>query len=208
MVLIDSGKEKVKKICDILKKETLDPAKQEASEIVERAQVEAQKILDAATSEVEFKWKEYEKDMAEKQTVLDSSLKLSVKQSIAFLKQEVTEKLFNPELEKYVSSNMQNEDVISGLLNAIITSIEKEGIGTNISALIPKNVSDKAIVAKLSSNVLDKLKTDGVQISDIGGGVKVHVKDRHMTIDLSDETLKTLISSFISKNMRKVVFAE
>ena len=34
---LETGKDKIQKICDALRKETLEPAKQEAREIVEKA---------------------------------------------------------------------------------------------------------------------------------------------------------------------------
>ena len=44
MEIVDSGKDKVKKICETLKKQTLDPAKQEARNIIDHALKEAEKI--------------------------------------------------------------------------------------------------------------------------------------------------------------------
>ena len=52
---IDAGKDKVKKICDVLRKETLEPARKEAEEIIQQAEAKAAEILgiraQAATAE-------------------------------------------------------------------------------------------------------------------------------------------------------------
>ena len=42
---IETGKDKVKKICDFLRNETLDPARHEADSILENAREKAEKIL-------------------------------------------------------------------------------------------------------------------------------------------------------------------
>ena len=42
---LDTGREKIQKICDSLRKETLEPAKQEAREIIENAHMQASEIV-------------------------------------------------------------------------------------------------------------------------------------------------------------------
>ena len=42
---LESGKDKVKKICDALRRETLEPAERQAADIIEKAQREADEIL-------------------------------------------------------------------------------------------------------------------------------------------------------------------
>ena len=48
---LETGKDKVKKICDVLKRETLEPAKHEADEIVASARKKADEILADAHKE-------------------------------------------------------------------------------------------------------------------------------------------------------------
>ena len=50
---MDTGKDKVKKICDVLRKETLEPAKLEADEMIESAKERAREIIALAEQEVE-----------------------------------------------------------------------------------------------------------------------------------------------------------
>ncbi|MDP2672333.1 MAG: hypothetical protein Q8O84_00790, partial [Nanoarchaeota archaeon] len=48
-----SGEDKIQKICDTIKKETLDPAKEHAHEIIENAQIESKEIINKANKEKE-----------------------------------------------------------------------------------------------------------------------------------------------------------
>jgi V/A-type H+-transporting ATPase subunit E len=50
---IETGKEKVKKICEALRRETLEPAMQEAEEIIRDAREKADRILQDAEKQVE-----------------------------------------------------------------------------------------------------------------------------------------------------------
>lgn len=69
MEILDSGKDKVKKICDTLMKQTLDPAKQEAKAIVDQALHEAEKIIKQAKQEA--------KELVEEQKIKTPSRKES-----------------------------------------------------------------------------------------------------------------------------------
>lgn len=55
MKSLETGKDKIQKICDALKKETLEPAKQEAREVIENARLQAAEIVTAAKKEAEEK---------------------------------------------------------------------------------------------------------------------------------------------------------
>ena len=50
---LESGKDKVKKICDILRKETLEPAQDEARGLIESAKEQAQQLIEEAKQEAE-----------------------------------------------------------------------------------------------------------------------------------------------------------
>ena len=45
---LKNGRDKIKEICDVLKQETLEPAKQKAREVIENAQLQAEEILKEA----------------------------------------------------------------------------------------------------------------------------------------------------------------
>lgn len=49
----EPGKDKVKKICDILRRETLEPAENEAKQIIDSAKEQAKQMISAAHKEAE-----------------------------------------------------------------------------------------------------------------------------------------------------------
>ena len=69
---LETGKNKIQKICDVLRKETLEPAKQEAAEIVENAHIAASKILVDAQKKGQELLSLAEKEIAEKKKVFES----------------------------------------------------------------------------------------------------------------------------------------
>ena len=50
------------------------------------------------------------------------------------------------------------------------------------------------------------LKSSSIEVSDIKGGVKVSLKGKHMSLDISDSALRELVASFVRKDFRKIFF--
>ncbi len=93
MKSVATGKDKVKKICEVLKRETLDPAKKEADAIIHQAREGAAKIIEEARSDAKKVHSDAKKQIDEERNVFESSIHLACKKSLSTLKQEIEEKL-------------------------------------------------------------------------------------------------------------------
>ena len=144
---LETGKNKIQKICDVLRKETLEPAKQEAAEIVENAHIAASKILVDAQKKGQELLSLAEKEIAEKKKVFESSLQMACRQGIEQLKQKIESHLFNQELSSLVLKEMGNEKVIASILNSFLKTMEEKGIEDEFTALIPKTISPRSIAS-------------------------------------------------------------
>lgn len=203
---LDTGKDKVKKICDVLRKETIEPAKQEAETIVFDAQREAQKIIKEAQKDIERLHQEARKEIEKQRAIFQSSLSQACRQTVELFKQEIEEKLFNKELAKILSKELQAPKVIQDLITAIMRAIDKEGIEADLSVYIPAAVPASSINDLLAKNALEKLREKSVLLDDIAGGVKIKLHNDNMIIDISEETLKEIIAQYIRKDFRELFF--
>lgn len=203
---IDIGKDKVKKICDVLKKETLEPARKEADQIVQQAKDEASQIIKQAEKEAENRLQAALKEIEKERNVFQSSLNQACKQAVEVLKQEVEDKLFQPELSKLLHEPLQDSQVVSNLIKAVLNALEKEGIDADFNVIIPKEVPPKEINNLLAQNILQKLKNGSVAVGPIQGGISVKLQNSKMTIDVTEESLKELVSGYIRKDFREILF--
>ncbi len=203
---IDTGKDKVKKICDVLKRETLEPAKKEAEEIVGEARSKAEAIIRDAKKEAEKTLQDARKEIEKERNVFQSSLNQACKQALEVLKQDIESKLFNPELSKILHQPLGEPQVIADLIKAVVGAIEKEGTNADLSAFIPQTVSAETINRLLTKNVLEKLKAHSVQVGSLKGGIAVKMDKENITIDVSEESLKELVSDYIRKDFRETLF--
>jgi V/A-type H+-transporting ATPase subunit E len=200
---LETGKDKIQKICDALRKETLEPAKQEAREIVENAHLQASQIVNEAKEKGEKLLQEAMAEMEEKKRVFHASLALASRQGIEQLKQKIEHDMFAPELARLVSKEMSDPKAIANLLNGLVKSMESN---EEMAVFIPKGISPRSISELLAANVLEKLKNKMVAAPEIGGGVQIQLKDQKITIDFSDTFVRELLAQYIRRDLRDLVF--
>lgn len=206
MKSLDKGEDKIQEICDQLRKETLEPAKLKAEEIVANAKLKAAEIVREGEEQVERMYATARADIEQQRNVFQSSLNQSAKQSLEALKQAV-EALLSDQFEAIVISEGAKPQAVAQFITAIVHAIEKEGIDADLEAWIPKNVSPKEVAAFLGGQLLEKLKGKALSIGNFAGGAQVKLVGKNMTIDITDAALKELMASYVRKDFRKMIFA-
>ncbi len=203
---LQESKDKIQKICDSLRLQTIEPAKQEAKEILENAHLEAQEIKSTAQQEAKGITDRAAKEIEKKKKLLETSLALASRQAIDVLKQEIEKKFFQENLFALVEKNMVDPKTIASLIEALVKAIEKEGTGADFEVYIAQSVSPKQVAQFLTKDILDKLKDNKPLKGDFLGGAKIVLKDKKITLDVSEKELKDLISEYIRKDFRKLIF--
>lgn len=206
MKTLDRGQDKIQKISDELRRETLEPAKKEAEKIIAEAKARAEQIIIDAEKHGRKILEDTRIAIEQERNVFQSSLLQASKQSVEALRQSIDSKLFNQELDKALHKYTIDPNVISNLINALVNAIQKNGVSADFSAIIPNQVSDKQINAMLVDQVLKSLKEKSVVLSDLSGGVQVKLHDKKLTIDMSEQALKDLIARHIRKGFRDLIF--
>ena len=203
---LETGKDKVKKICDILKKETLEPAKMQAEELLEEAKKEVETILSEARDQADRLLVNARQEIEKQRAIFQASIAQACRQTIEDLKEKVEKKLFSPELRHLIAKPMQDTKVIARLITAVVEAIEKEGIDVDLTAYIPAMIPAEEVNALLASEIIQKLKEKGVLLSSIGGGIEVKLWEQGLILDLSDQALKELLAGYIRKDFRELIF--
>lgn len=203
---IETGKDKVKKICEALRLETLEPAMQEAEEIIKDAREKAEKILSEAQKEAERIHGDAVGKIEREKKIFQAALSQASKQAVQFLKQLIEEKFFNRELAQQLAKPLQNPKVLADLISAVIQAIQKEGSGVDLSVYIPAKIPAQAVNELLAKEITQQLREKSVLLAPIGGGIEVKLHKENITLDLSDGALKELIANYIRKDFRDIFF--
>lgn len=205
---METGKDKVKKICDVLRRETLEPAKRQAEETVAQAVLEAERMIEEARLTIQKMEYEARQEIERQKTVFQSSLNQACKQAVEALKQSVEEKLFHPELMHLISKQMQDPQILAKLIEAVVNAVEKEGIDANLSVYISAAVPAKAVNEMLTGQILAHLREKSVLIGPLTGGIEVKLHKENITVDISDAAVKEMIALYIRKDFREQFFGK
>ncbi len=203
---IETGKDKVKKICEVLRKETLEPAMEEAGKLVDEAQAKADQILKNAKEKSAKMVESAEKDIEKKRGIFQASLTQGARQSVEWLRQEIDERLINPNLSKLIEKASSGPEILGDMIQAIVKAIGEEGLETELSAIIPSAVDPKAVNEVLGKEIALKLKEGGVILGPMKGGIEVKLHGSNITIDLTDEALLDLMTRYVRKDFHKYFF--
>src|SRR5689334_18899728 len=128
MKTLEKGQDKIKRICEALKTETLEPAKLQAEAIIEAAEEQAEQLISAAKKQATKLIEDARKAIEQERNVFHSSLAQASKQSLEALKQSIEQKLFNENIEQMVTAATSAQAVVTKLIESVITGIEQEGI--------------------------------------------------------------------------------
>jgi V/A-type H+-transporting ATPase subunit E len=207
MKTLEDGQKKIQQICDLLKKDAVEPAKKEAEAIIDEAKARAQEIITEAENQAKKHLNEAKKAIEQEKSIFQSFMVQAAKQTMESLRQEIEKKFFKSELHRFIIEHTVDPKVIARLIEAVISAIEKEGMSANLSVAIPKAVSPKEVNTYLAENTLNKLKEKSVVIGDFAGGVQIKLHDKEMTIDITDEALVDLLSIY-RKGFRDLLFKQ
>jgi len=205
---IDTGKDKVRKICEALRQEALDPARREADEIVAVARSDAKRIIEEAKRKGRRMIEEARKKTEEEYNVFKASVNLACKKSFDTLKQKVEHNLFNTQLAAFIDKPMKDPHVLAKIISAMINGIEEKGDRADLKAVISSSVSPEEVSRELARGVVGRLRSGEVEIGDIAGGVQIKIVDENLTLDMTDETLKAILAEFVREEFRGAIFAE
>lgn len=206
MEILDSGKDKVKKICETLKKQTLDPAKQEAKTIVDHAVKEAEKIIKQAREEAKGILEDQKQRIQKEKNAFHSSLSFASRQTVEALKEEIENHLFNKQISQLFKEHTAKEDVVAEFIDVVVKALDKEGLNAPFDVYIPKVLSRQKIAEKLTGQILQQIEGKEIQFGDFHGGAKVKVKNKHLTVEMTEDSLKSLFMRFIREEFRTVLF--
>ena len=207
MKTLEKDQDKIQKISDQLRKEVIEPAQIESAKIIEEAKLKACKIQEDAENQAEKLIYQAKEAIVKEKNVFQSSLEQAAKQTLEKLRQTIEHKLFNDQLAFELNKETTKPDVVADLIKALIEAISKEGINSDLAAVVAKTASVESINFHLAKEILKKLENETVILGDFLGGVKLKITSQKLTIDVSDETLKELLSNYIRKDFRQLFFS-
>ena len=206
MDTLEKGKNKLGEICDILRKETLEPAQNEANQIIEKAKQESQKVIEQAQAEAKHIQEEAQAKIVKEQKLFESSMDLGAKQTFNQLREKIQQHLFNEQLSELSANMMSDGELAAKLISAVVNAVEKDGLNSNLTLALADSIKVEDVSKSLVAQAVEKIKNGKISIESISSGAKVSILDQKVSIDVSDQSLKELMGNFLRDSFREILF--
>ena len=196
---------------DILTKkiyeEGIEKAQHDANDILEKAKKDAENIIKEAEAKANSIVEKANNDAANLKQKTEAELGMSVKQTIASLKQQLTNLISNKVAVDMTTTAFKDEDFVRELMCKIIEKWSAEG-NVNLNVLMnnkEKEEFEKYLLAK-HKNLLDNKLTLVTNTSQKDGFV-VQPKDGSYKITFSEKVFEEFFNSYIKEYSKKLLFS-
>ena len=188
----------------------VEKAKNEAEIIIADAQKEAERIIKNANSEAEKIISEAKNEGAELKKKIESELKLSSKQVITTIKNQVTNLVIKDLLSKDLEKTLDENEFIKSLIELVVKKWDiNEPQSTDLQIILPKdkkNDFDKIIKAKINT-----LLTKGLAVSfddNFKSGFKIAPKDNSYIINFAQEDFDNFFKTYLRAKTANLLYGE
>ena len=203
----ETGDDRLAAICQTIRAETLEPAKQEAAEVLKNAEMEAQKIKEQARQHAEQITYEAKQQIAQEQESFKIALEQAARQSIDMLRQQIERTLFPPQLNDFLENELSNEQNMISLIQLIVEHIEKEGLGGELDLWLSKKLPREKLALYFAKKATQTIPEEGIHVDENMNGFMLKVQNQHLCLEMTTDSLRDLIGSFLRSDFRKVLFS-
>jgi V/A-type H+-transporting ATPase subunit E len=203
----ETGRDRIQHICDLIRHETLEPAEREKQRCIAEGELRRQELIQEGLQEKERLLSEGRTALAKERYAFENALKQATQQALETFKQQVENKLFQPEIMRFVDTAITVPETASKFINTLITAIENAGLGVDLQVAVGQNVDATTVSKLLTKEMLERLQCEPTQSHAFNGGVEVAVTDANITVRMSDIELKKLLADHLHKEFRSLVFA-
>jgi len=193
----------VQELIDKIKKDGIDTASKQATEIKKDAQTEASRIIEAAKKEAEsiISNSKREAERAEKASL--AALQQASRNLVLAFKDEI-QVLLNKIVNENICANY-NGDLLRSILPELIRNWSVKG-SDNLSLLLPEN-----LLNQMQSFFTDQLKNElgkGVDLKSnrkLSYGFHISNKEGSVYYDFSSEAVAGLLSTYLNPKLAEIL---
>jgi vacuolar-type H+-ATPase subunit E/Vma4 len=200
---LESSDKKVKEICDLLYKETILPAKEESEQRILDAKKHAEEIIFSAKEQAKAIFEEGEKKLAGEKKIYEATLELAITRALEVLKAGVMN-LLNGDLLSSLKATLSEKQVCKNIVSALLEGIKKDGINADLRLQVSKHVDFDELADALIGQVFGRLEKGDIPIES---GVALTIKDKKITLKVTEETIKELLALHLPQLLKIKVFA-
>lgn len=196
---------KLQELTEKIYQEGLEKGNEEAKTIVENAKQEAASIVEAAKKDAEQIIADANKKAEESKKNTESEIKLSSKQAITALKQQITDIVSNTITEEATSKKF-DADFTKTTVENMLKNWSKEQT-SNLTVLLPEKDEKElnAFFNKSAKTLLDK----GLEIkfdASLKSGFQIAPKDGSYKVSFTEEDFNNFFKQYLRPKLVEILF--
>lgn len=193
--LYESGVEKAKNDAEII----IAEAREKADQVIKNAGIEAESIIAKAKA-----------DSAELKLKTESELKLSSKQVIATVKNQITNLIVQDLLSKDLEKSFSDNDFIKTIIELIVKKWQPdEAQSTDLQIILPQEKKEN--FNKYIKEKINQLLAKGLTVSfedNFKSGFKIAPKDNSYIINFAQEDFDNFFKSYLRAKTANLIYGE
>jgi len=199
---------KLQELTEKIFQEGVEKGNAEAQQIIESANSEAKDIIEKAKKEAENILKEAKKKAVETKTNTESEIKLSGKQSLNALKQQIINIVNAKITTAAVKGAFSDENFTSKIIETLLSSWAASGRNMDLSMLLSSK--DEKTLSEYFKNEAKKYLDKGVTIdfdSTLKDGFQIGPKDGSYKVSFTENDFINYFKHYLRPKLVEILFS-
>ncbi len=201
---------KLQELTDKLYNLGIEKARIEADEIIEKAKQEAAAIVKNAQAEASTIIENVKKESEELKQKTESELKLSSKQAIAALKNQVTGLIVNDLLKADIEKNLDNPDFLKSIIELMVQKWQPDDAQSiNLQIILP--AEKKSSFDQLIKTKINHLLAKGLAVNfddQFKSGFKIAPADNSYIINFTSDDFDNFFKTYLKAKTVNLIYGE
>ncbi|MBN1181256.1 MAG: hypothetical protein JXB49_03145 [Bacteroidales bacterium] len=201
---------KLQELTEKLYNEGVVKANEEALQIIDKAKKDAEEIINKAKEKADSIIEDANKKSADIAKNTKSELKLSAKQAMNALKQEITEMLTSGVIGKSVNESVKETDFVKSIIEIAVKNWNPKGeAAIDLVVLLPE--SNKKAFDGFVETKLKKLVDGGIVVNfdnKLKNGFKIGPADGSYIISFTEEDFDNFFKAYLRPRTAQLLYGE
>jgi V/A-type H+-transporting ATPase subunit E len=188
----------------------VEKAKNEAEIIIAEAQKKADQIIKNANAEAESIIAGAKSESAELKKKIESELKLSSKQVIATVKNQITNLVVKDLLSKDLEKNLSDNDFLKTIIELMVKKWQPDDAqSTDLQIILPQEKKDN--FNKYIKEKINQLLAKGLTVNfedNFKSGFKIAPKDNSYIINFAQEDFDNFFKTYLRAKTANLLYGE
>lgn len=188
----------------------IEKAKNEADQIIAEAQKKADKIIADANAEAISIINNTKKESAELQLKIESELKLSSKQVISSIKNQITNLVTQDLILNDIDKSLSDKDFIKTIIELIVKKWQPDDAeSTDLQIILPDK--EKENFNKYIKEKISDLMKKGLEVNfedSFKSGFKIAPKDNSYIINFTNEDFDNFFKTYLKAKTANLLYGE